>query len=187
MVALSALWLPILLSAVIVFVVSSIIHMASPMHKGDCKKMPNEDKVLEAIRAHGVTPGEYMFPMPASMKDCSTPEMKAKFERGPVGSLLVRPPGGMGIGKSLLQWFVYTLVVSFFAAYIAAHALPAGAHYLKVFQIAGAAATAVYALSNVTNSIWKGVSWGITLKFLIDGIIYGLVTAGTFGWLWPKS
>jgi hypothetical protein len=188
MVPLSALWLPIVLSAVFVFVVSSVIHMMSPMHKKDCKKMPNEDKVLDAIRANGVPPGEYMFPMPASMKDCSTPEMKAKFERGPVGSILIRPAGGMGLGKSLFQWFVYSLVVSTFAAYIASHCVAPGPHqYLHVFRIAGAVATAVYALSNVTNSIWKGVSWGITTKFIVDGIIYGLVTAGTFGWLWPKS
>ena len=119
MVALSALWLPILLSAVFVFVVSSVIHMMMPMHKADCKKMPNEDKVLDALRANGVPPGEYMFPMPASMKDCSSPEMKAKFERGPVGSILIRPTKGMNMGKSLLQWFVYSLVVSTFAAYVA--------------------------------------------------------------------
>jgi hypothetical protein len=186
MVTLSALWLPIVLSAVFVFVVSSIIHMASPMHKKDCKKMPNEDKVLEAMRTQGVGPGEYMFPMPASMKDCSSPEMKAKFERGPVGSLLVRPPGGMGIGKSLVQWFLYCLVISVLVAYVASHTLRPATDYLEVFRITGAMAVTVYALSNVMNSIWKGVSWGITAKFIFDGIVYGLVTAGTFGWLWPK-
>jgi hypothetical protein len=186
MVTLSALWLPILLSAVFVFVVSSVIHMATPMHKKDCKKMPNEDKVLDALRANGVTPGEYMFPMPASMKDCSSPEMKAKFEKGPVGSILIRPPAPMSIGKSLVQWFLFSILISIFTAYLAAHGLPRGAHYLKVFQVAGAAAVAMYAFSNITNSIWKGVSWGVTTKFIVDGIIYGLVTAGTFGWLWPK-
>lgn len=189
---LAALWLPILLSAVFVFVVSSIIHMATPMHKSDCKKIPNEDKVLDALRSLGVTPGEYMFPMPASMKDCSSPEMLEKYKRGPVGSLLVRPDNSMGLGKALGQWFVYTLVVGVFVAYVAAHALglgplKAGGHdYLDVFRITGAVAVAVYGLSNVCNSIWKGVSWGITAKFFVDGLIYGLVTAGTFGWLWPR-
>ena len=186
MVDLTALWLPILLSAVFVFVVSSVIHMMTPMHKSDCRKMANEDQVLDALRSLGVGPGEYMFPCPASMKDCGSPEMKAKFKRGPVGSLLVRA-GCPGMGASLVQWFFYSVVVSIFAGYVAHLALGRGADYLKVFQVTGAVATAVYALSNVTNSIWKGVSWGVTFKFIVDGILYGLVTAGTFGWLWPKS
>jgi hypothetical protein len=187
---LTDLWLPILVSAAFVFVVSSVIHMVTPMHKGDCRRAPNEDKLLDSLRALGVPPGEYTFPCPASMKECGTPEFKAKFERGPVGYLLIRG-GGMGMGKSLLQWFLYSVVVSVFAAYIAGRTLGplrAGSHdYLDVFRIAGAVATGIYALSNVTNSIWKGVSWGVTLKFVVDGIIYGLVTAGTFGWLWPKG
>jgi hypothetical protein len=188
MVTLDALWLPIVLSAVFVFVVSSIIHMVIQWHKSDCKKMPNEDKVLDALRAHGVPPGEYVFPMAGSMKEYNSPEMMAKFQRGPVGWVLVRPPGGISMGKSLAQWFLYCLVVSVFVAYITSHARPAGPHqYLEVFQIAGAVAVAIYALSNVMNSIWKGVSWGSTVKYVIDGIIYGLVTAGTFGWLWPKA
>jgi len=187
MVTLGALVLPIILSAVFVFVVSSIIHMGVQWHKNDCKKMPNEDKVLDALRAHGVPPGEYVFPNAASMKEFSSPEMKAKLEKGPVGSLLIRPPAGNSMGKSLLQWFLYCLVVSVFVAYVASRTLRPGTHYLEVFQIAGAMAVTVYALSNVMNSIWKGVSWGTTAKFVLDGIIYGLVTAGTFGWLWPKG
>jgi hypothetical protein len=187
MVTLGALWLPILLSAVFVFVVSSIIHMAIQWHKVDFKKMPNEDQVLDALRAHGVPAGEYMFPMAASMKECSSPEMVAKFQRGPVGWVLIRPPGGISMGKSLVQWFLYCLVISVLVAYVASHTLRPGTHYLEVFRITGAMAVAVYALSNVMNSIWKGVSWGVTVKYVIDGIVYGLVTAGTFGWLWPKG
>ena len=45
MVSISALWLPILLSAVIVFVASSIIHMVLPVHRGDYRKLPEEDRV----------------------------------------------------------------------------------------------------------------------------------------------
>lgn len=186
MVQLSALWLPILLSAVFVFIVSSIIHMATPMHKGDARKMPNEDQVLDALRKNSVTPGEYMFPCPASMKDFKSPEMQEKFKRGPLGMLVVRQSCSMG--SSLFQWFLYSIVISLFAGYIGSLAVPAGQHqYLKVFQIVGAAAVGMYAFNNVTNSIWKGMSWATTFKFIIDGVIYGCVTAGTFGWLWPKS
>ena len=56
---------------------------------------------------------------------------------------------------------------------------------MTVFRLTGTAAFLGYALTNVTNSIWKGVSWGVTAKFLFDGLVYALVTAATFGWLWP--
>ncbi|MEQ1631667.1 MAG: hypothetical protein ABL997_04800, partial [Planctomycetota bacterium] len=89
-VSLSALLLPILLAAVAVFVVSSVLHMALPLHKSDMRGLPNEDAVLDAMRKSSLQPGEYMFPW-CTMEGMNTPEMKAKFERGPMGSLVVRP------------------------------------------------------------------------------------------------
>ena len=80
-----AMWLPIVLSAVGVFLVSSVIHMALPWHRGDTGKMAGEEQVLAAMRDHGVNPGQYMFPCPDSMKDASSPAMTAKYEQGPVG------------------------------------------------------------------------------------------------------
>jgi hypothetical protein len=186
MVPLSDLWLPILLSAVFVFAASSIIHMALRIHKGDFRKLPGEDKVLEAMRAQGLQPGSYMFPCANTMKEMCTPEMVAKQNLGPVGSLTVVPNGPVKMGKHLTQWFVFSLAVGLFTAYAVGLCLPAGTEYIRVFRIAGTVAFMGYGLSNVTDSIWKGVSWSITLKFLLDGLIYALVTAGTFGWLWPK-
>ncbi len=184
---LTELWLAILLSAVFVFIVSSVIHMVIPFHKGDYKKMKNEDAVLESMRANGVEPGQYMFPCAGSMKAMGTPEMKAKLEKGPVGWLTVLPPGGMNMGKSLAGWFVYSLLVGVLVAYVGWHALGAGAAYLAVFQITGAAAVLGYAIGVFNDSIWKGAPWSTTGKYIIDGVIYALVTAGTFGWLWPSA
>lgn len=185
---LTELWLPILLSAVFVFIASSVIHMATPMHKGDLKKLKNEDAVLESMRAHGIEPGDYMFPRACSMKDMSSPEMMEKVKRGPVGWLTVLPPGGINMGKSLAWWFLYTLMIGTVVAYLGWHALGAGASYLSVFRIIGTAAVLAYGLGgHITESIWKGVCWGTTIKFVIDGVIYGLITAGTFGWLWPRA
>ncbi len=186
-VPLTSLWLPILLSAVFVFVASSVIHMASGLHKHDHVKLPQEDAVLEALRKAGVQPGSYRFPYAESMKECGTPEMLAKWQRGPVGMATILPNGSMAIGKSLAQWFVYSLVISLFAAYVGNMCLPAGTDYMRVFRVTGTVAVLGYALSNVTNSIWKGESWGTTAKFVFDGTIYGLLTAGTFGWLWPSA
>lgn len=185
---LAELWLPIVLSAVFVFVVSSVIHMATPMHKGDFRKLKNEDAVLESMRAHGVEPGAYMFPCAGSMKEMSSPEMIEKVKRGPVGWLTVAPPGGINMGKSLVWWFLYTLVIGTVVAYVGWHALGPGASYLAVFRVVGAAAVLAYGLGgHITDSIWKGVSWATTAKFVVDGILYALVTAGTFGWLWPDA
>ena len=184
---LTELWLPILLSAVFVFVASTVIHMALPIHKKDCKQMADEAAVLEAMRSSGVQPGNYTFPWAASMKQMGSPEMMAKFKSGPVGFLTVLPTGGWNIGRSPIWWFVYSLVIGTLVAYLSWHALGAGRAYLDVFRITGMAAILVYAVGHCHDSIWKGVHWSTTGKFAFDGVVYGLVTAGTFGWLWPGA
>lgn len=187
MISLAELWLPILLSAVLVFVVSSIIHMATPMHKGDFRKVPGEDKVMDAIRNQAIAPGTYMFPCAESMKDMGTPEMIEKCKRGPVGFLTVVPSGAPGMGKNLIQWFMYSVLIAVFVAYAGTLVLDRGAAYATVFRFTGTVAILGYALGGIPDSIWKGQRWSITFKFVIDGVLYGLVTAGTFGWLWPAA
>ena len=181
------LWLAILVAAVFVFIASSVLHMVLPIHKGDHTKLPNETEVLDAMRAAGVKPASYMFPCPASMKDMASPEMTAKYEQGPVGYLTVLPSGSPSIGKSLLQWFVFSIVVGAFVAYVARLALAPGADSMLVFRITATVATLGYAMAEVPNSIWKGVSWTTTAKFLFDGLIYGVVTGAAFYWLWPSA
>ena len=187
MVSLAALWLPILLSAVFVFIVSSIIHMAIPIHKGDYKKMDGEDAIREVMRGQNLTPGQYMMPAAHSMKEVATPEMAAKFKEGPVGYLTIVPNGQPSMGKALILWFLYCLLIGLFSGYMATICLSAGAHYMDVFRVVGTAAILGYALGHCHESIWKGLKWSITIKFIIDGVIYALVTAGTFGWLWPAA
>lgn len=184
---LTDLWLPIILSAVFIFIVSSIIHMALPWHAGDKKKLNNEDAILDSLRSNNVQQGDYMFPHCASMKEMGTPEMIAKYKQGPVGFMTVYPPGGMNMLVSLGAWFVYTILVGVLVAYVSRHALNPGAEYLTVFQMAGAAAVLGYCMGPFQESIWKGQSWSTTGKFIIDGFIYALVTAGTFAWLWPDG
>jgi hypothetical protein len=186
MTTLASLWLPILLSAVFVFVVSSLVHMVLQIHKGDYRKLPNEDAALDAVRAWGTPPGQYMFPCAGSMKEWKTPEMQAKFERGPVGTLIVRDAKGCtNMGKALGQWFLFCLVVSVFVAYVTGLARGPGAP--GVFRIATVVALLGYAFSSVTDSIWKGVTWSTTVKFLFDGLLYALATGATFAWLWPAA
>jgi hypothetical protein len=185
MTGLSALWVPILLSAVIVFVASSIIHMALPWHKSDYAKVPNEDRVRDALRPLAVPPGDYMIPRPRSMQDMKSKEFIEKLNQGPVMVVTVMPNGPGSMGKNLILWFLYCVVVSTFAAYVAGSALPPGAPYLRVFQLAGVTAFAGYALALWQMSIWYRRDWSTTIKSTVDGLIYTLLTAGTFGWLWP--
>lgn len=185
---LSALWLPIVVGAVLVFVVSSLVHMVFQWHKSDCRGLPDEARTLDALRTQNLTQGMYVFPFAPSMKDCGSPEMTAKYQQGPVGYLTVLPKGVPNIGKSLIQWFVYTLLVGALAGYVAWHAVGgAGAAYLGVFRLTGAVSFGAYALAASVDSIWKGVPWGSTAKFMFDGLLYSLCTAGAFGWLWPEA
>jgi hypothetical protein len=179
------LWLPIILSAVAVFLVSSIIHMVLPYHKSDFKKLPREDDIRDALVKSHIHKGEYMFPYASESKERNSQEFKEKMNNGPVGILTVFPSGSFNMGSSLVKWFLYCIVVSILAAYIAGHALIPGAIFRSVFRFTGATAFIGYSLALAQDSIWFGRSWGTTFKSIFDGIIYGLCTAAIFSWLWP--
>ncbi len=186
MTGLTALWLPILVSAVIVFVASAVLHMALPWHRGDYRKVPNEDAARDALRALAIPPGDYMLPCPSSPQEARSPEFAEKLNKGPIVVFTVIPSGSAQMGKNLALWFLYTVVVSFFAAYVAGRALPSGADYLRVFRFAGTTAFIAYSAALWQTAIWYHRSCVTTLKSTVDGLVYALLTAGTFGWLWPR-
>jgi len=186
MIGLTALWLPILLSAVLVFVLSSVIHMVTPWHKSDYPKLANEDKVRDVLRPLAIPPGDYMVPRPSSREEMRSPQFAEKVKQGPNLVVTVIPSGPVPMGKSLTLWFLYAVVVGVFAAYVAGRALPAGAPSLQVFRFAGVTAFVGYSLALWQMSIWYRRSWLTTIKATVDGLIYALLTAGIFGWLWPR-
>ena len=185
MVSLTALWLPIVLSAVAVFAASSITHMVFKYHSTEYRQLPGEDAVLDAIRNAKAGPGFYAFPYAGSMREMGTPEMMDKYTQGPVGTININPSGPPAMGKNLAQWFVYCIVVGVFAGYLASRTLGPGAHYLGVFRVVGCASFMAYALAHFADAIWKTKPWSMTFKHVFDGLVYGLLTAGVFGWLWP--
>jgi hypothetical protein len=185
MVSIVSLWLPILLSAVVVFILSSVFHMFLKYHNSDFQKLPNEDKAMDDLQKAGIPAGDYMFPYCADNKERNSKEFQDKMSKGPIGVLTMFQAGTNFMGTSLAQWFIYCLIVGVFAAYIAGRALAPGAHYLSVFRFAGATAFAGYSLALMQNSIWYKKNWSATLKSMFDGLIYALFTAGVFGWLWP--
>jgi hypothetical protein len=186
MVSLGSLWLPIVLSSVLVFITSSIVHMVLRYHHKDYTKLPNEDAVRAVLRGANPPPAQYIIPYCPGPKEMQSPEMKQKWQEGPVVVMNVLRPGVPAMGKNMVQWFVFTLVVSIFIAYIAAHSIPPGARYLSVFRVVGAVGFLAYGAGQVPAAIWMGKPWKIAWKEVFDGLLYGLVTAGTFGWLWPR-
>ena len=186
MTGLVMLWLPILISAVLVFAASSILHMFTPWHKGDYPALANEDEFRRALGPVNLPPGDYMIPRAESRAEMTSPEFAEKLNQGPNVIMTVLPKGMMSMGQSLGLWFLYLLIVSTLAAYVVGRSTPPGAPYMHVFQLVSSVAFIGYAVALWQMSIWYRRSWNITIMATIDGLIYGLLTAGVFGWLWPQ-
>ena len=185
MVSVLSLWLPILLSAILVFIVSSIIHMMLPYHRKDFGKLPAEDDVMDALRKFDIPPGDYVMPCAGSPKDMGTPEFTEKAKKGPVAFITMLPSGTFDMTPALVQWFFYSILMGIFAGYVAGLALGPGAEYREVFRLTSTVAFAGYSLALLQGSIWYKHGWGFTLKTMFDGLVYAVLTAGAFGWLWP--
>jgi hypothetical protein len=186
MVSALSLWLPILVSAIAVFVASSIIHMALKYHNNDFGPVPNESTALDALAPLAIPPGDYVMPHASGMAAMKDPVYLEKVKRGPVAFMTVLPADKVtSMGTQLTLWFLNALIVSIFVAYLTGHAVGPGADYLAVFRFAGTIAFASYSLAVMHNSIWYGRKWSSTFKSMFDGLIYACVTAGVFGWLWP--
>lgn len=186
MVPILSLWMPILVSGVLVFIASSLIHMLLPYHKNDFQRLPDEDAFLNAVRDMSIPPGDYAVPHAGSTEAMKSDGYRGKVERGPVAFMtVVEPSAVFNMGASLTQWFAYSLLVGVFAAYLGGRMLSPGAEYIDVFRVTGTMAFACYAVALMQRSIWYKQRWSTTLKSMFDGLVYALLTAGAFGWLWP--
>ena len=177
--------LPILLAAVLVFLASSLLHMVLPFHRTDYGRVPSEEAVSDALRPFDIPPGDYLVPCPRTPAGARAPDFVAKMKKRPVMFMTVMRAGEMRMGGHLAAWFVFCVIVGVFSAYLTGRALPAGAPYLEVFRFAGTVAFVGYAVALWENTIWYSRAWTTTLKSTIDGLVYGLLTGGAFGWLWP--
>lgn len=181
-------WLPIIVSAVGIFVASSLIHMVFKWHNADYKRFPNEDEIRAAIRAGNTQGGgEYMLPYCASPKDAGTPEMQQKFKEGPIGLLMIQPPGVVpSMGKPLILWFVFTLAVSAIIGYVAYKAILVPDTWGQVARLTGGLAFLAYACGGIQYGIWMGKPWGSVAKDVLDAAIYAAITGCVFAWLWTR-
>ena len=177
---LSALWMPIVLSAVFVWIASFLLHMVLPHHKSEYKQLPEEDRFNEAMS--NTPPGLYMFQFctPAEMKD---PAKMERVKKGPNGVLAVWP-GPVNMGQNLVLTLLFYILVGVFVAYVGWHSIPNVAPYLFRFRICGAVAFAAHGLGWMSFFIW--FRYGRFWPNFFDAVVYALLTAGTFAWLWPK-
>lgn len=180
-----ALWIPILVSGIAIFIASAIAWVVLPHHKSEWQRLGCENDVMDAVRRGNPTAGMYAFPYAMDPTQRELPEMKAKMERGPVGYVTLRGPGAVSMGPMLVQSLAFYLVVAFFIAYVAFHAIPPGAPYLHVFRFAGTLALMAFAFGTVPDSIWFARPWKSFLLQFCDSVVYALLVAGIFGAFWP--
>jgi len=185
MTGLVLLWLPIIVATVLVFVASSIIHMASPWHKNDYPRLADEDAFRNAVGPLNLAPGDYMVPRPRTREELKDPAFLDKVRQGP-NVIMTVMPGEFSMGRNLAMWFVYILLVNTLAAYVAGRALGPGAESGRIVQFISTVAFIGYAAALWQMSIWYRRAWNITVKATIDGLIYAFITAGGMVWLWPK-
>lgn len=186
MLTIVSLWLPILASAVAVFIASSLVHMALPWHKTDYRALPDEDRALESLRQLQLEDGNYHAPHAVSASNMKDPAFRQKLQQGPLVFLFIRRGGSVNMGSMMGLWFAYALLVAVLSAYLCSRTLAVGASYLSVFRVAGFATFLAYAGAQPIDSIWFFRNWSTTLKNVVDGLIYALLTGGVFGWLWPR-
>lgn len=186
MIPLSQLWLPIVLSAVAVFVVSSLIHMVFKWHNTDYRPLPNEEAVRAALREAGSAPGMYVVPHCDDMKEMGSEAMQAKYKEGPVGMLFLRPAGPMTVGPSLAQWFLLSLAISAVIAHLMGTVSHPGENAHLVFHFTAILAFLAYGTGSIIAGIWMGQPWKAVAKDLLDAALYGAATGAVFMWQWPK-
>ncbi len=186
MTAVLELWLPILVSTIAVYAASFVLHTVLNWHKGEYPAVPDEAKVMSALRPFSLPPGDYFVPRAAEVKEMRTPEFQEKLKAGPVLTMTVYPNGQPPMGRSLALWFLYVLVVGIFAAYITGRALGSGAVGTHIFRFAWTTSFLAYSAALWQMSIWYRRAWRTTIMATVDGIIYAILTGLVFCWLWPR-
>ena len=182
-----SLWLPILLSAVAVWIASIVLGLPFFHHKTDWIGLPKgqEDALASFLRTSDVRPGNYLFPDFRTREAMESERVKKALNDGPVGHLSLWPTP-LGMGGKMAATFVVYLIVNTLIAYLTRVAIPGPASFARVFQVAGAAGVLAYGFAHLPSAIWWGAYRRTIVANVIDGMIYGCITGAIFAWRWPQ-
>lgn len=178
-----ALWLPVLMTTVVLFVASFLAWVVLPHHKPDVRRWPEEERLLDFVRESGAAPGEYLFPL-IEQDEMKEDRARQRYERGPWGLIRVWPRQPDMV-RNMAATFGYFLLVTLLVAYVAAAALTPGAVFGEVFRIVATTAILAYCAGGVLNEIWFTRPLRAKLMNAIDGLVYGAITGVIFGLMWP--
>lgn len=179
---LAQLWLPILVSAVLVFALSSASHMVLPWRKGEWGRISQAEGLQAALR--GLEPGQYAFPASPDPKQQMAKEWMERWAKGPSGWLTLAPPGPIDMRRNMALSLLAFAGVAFLAAYLSWHALGPAPRPLAVFRIVGTVGFMSFCVGSIFDSIWYHRPWRAYLSDVIDALLFGLAMAGVFAWLW---
>jgi len=174
------LWLPIVVTAVVLFFASFVAWMILPHHFGDRSKLDKENEFMDHLRDLNVQPGNYLFPYAASGKEMGSQEHQKRYAKGPRGTINIYSMPNTG--ANLFCTLLFFLVTATIIGYVAWEALegwdPAKVTFLKVFQIVGAVGVLTYSSAGILNGIWFKKK---LVTDIVDGIVYGIITGLIFG------
>ena len=181
-----ALWVPILVAALSTYVASMIVWMVLPHHKSDYVALPDEEVASATLRAQRLKPGMYCLPHCADFSQMKDPQFIERMNQGPVGFLTIAQNGLPKMGKLMFKQFLFFLIGATLIAYVVSMASPADMTYMERFRLTSAVAFLAFGYGVIPEGIWYGRKCSTILKFLGDALLYALVVAGVFGWLWPS-
>jgi hypothetical protein len=176
------LWLPILVTGIATHLLSTLAWMLLPHHRLEWQKIPAEEAFQDAIVAHNIGAGQYVFPFTQDMKEIKT-EAFQKRQNTCQGMLVLRN-SSLNMGAAILKTLTHFLVVAFVIGYLASLGLPAGAPFPKVVQFVTTAGLLTHCAAHFPHVFWFPRKIAMEL---IDGIVFSLATGLVFAAFWPAS
>jgi hypothetical protein len=177
-----------ILGGIVMFIWTSIAHMALPLGEAGIREIPNEKDVLNVMQTDiGEQSGLYFFPGPGlgpnptrQQKSEAMKRVEEKLATNPSGLLMYHPPGTpFAFGKSLGIEFVTELLESILAVFLLSQTrIPSFGGRVGFVFVAGILAAIA---TNVSYWNWYGFPAVYTASYISIQIIgflcVGLVAA----------
>ena len=185
--------LPGILGGIVMFIWTSIAHMALPLGEAGIREIPNESAALSTMQSNiGENTGLYIFPGLGVSKDASRQEkseamkhMSEKMAANPSGILMYHAPGRpFALGKSLGIEFGTELLESILVVFLLAQtrigSFPGRVGFVLVAGILAAIST------NVSYWNWYGFPCVYTVSYMLIQIVGFLLVGIVAALVLPK-